>query len=190
MAKSFPIHSHQAQRGASLLEVLITILIMSFGLLGIAGLTVSSLQAAKLSQFQSTAMQLANDYAERIRANLPEKDDLLTYAMTDAYDGTTENVTVPECATAGACTKAEVASIDQAEWTNELRRRLPGGGAYVTREERGGVNIWVMLLEPGLDFDGDSTLSVAGTGGNQCPAEALAGYDGEAPICMYYRVNL
>lgn len=180
--------SRRSQHGASLLEVLITILIMSFGLLGIAGLTVSSLQSAKLAQFQSTALQLANDYSERIRGNISGAKDG-AYNMTDAYDGVTTDVTVPGCATAGACTAAELASIDQAEWTNELRRRLPGGGAYVVRDGLA-IDIWVMLLEPGLDFDGSSTLSVAGTGGSQCPAAALAGYAGEEPICMYYRVSI
>lgn len=180
--------SRRSQRGASLLEVLITILIMSFGLLGIAGLTVSSLQGAKLAQFQSTALQLANDYSERIRGNITGARNG-AYDMTAAYTGATANVWVPQCATLSACTAAELASIDQAEWTNELRRRLPGGGAYVTRDGLA-VDIWIILLEPGLQFDGDSTLSVAFTGGSQCPAAALAGYDGEFPVCMYYRVSI
>ncbi len=176
------------QRGASLLEVLITILILSFGLLGIAGLTAASLQANKIAQFQSTALQLVNDYADRMRGNAKGVAENNS-DMTTAYTGATGGVTVPTCATADACTSAELASIDRAEWTNNLRRRLPGGSAYV---EHNGltVDIWVMWLEPSMEFDDDTTLAVGATGGSQCPSEALAGYTGDTPICIYYRVSI
>lgn len=177
------------QRGASLLEVLITILIMSFGLLGIAGLTAASLQATKMAQFQTTGLQLVNDYAERMRGNALGVG-ANAYDMTASYTGSTASVTVPTCATADACTSAELASIDRAEWTNNLRQRLPAGGAYVQRNGLT-VDVWIMWQEPNQRFDDDSDLAVAGTGGSQCPAAALAGYSGDPPpICMYYRVSI
>lgn len=177
------------QQGASLLEVLITILIMSFGLLGVAGLTAASLQAVKIAQFQSTGLQLVNEYAERMRGNARGVADN-AYNMTDAYTGSTASVTVPTCATVDACNSAELASIDRAEWINNLRRRLPAGSAYV---EHNGliVDIWILWQEPNQRFDTDSDLSLSSTGGSQCPAAALAGYSGgEPPICMYYRVSI
>ena len=100
--------TRRGQQGASLLEVLITILILSFGLLGIAGLTAASLQTAKIAQFQSTALQLVNEYTERMRGNEPgvSTND---YDMTTAYSGATAGVPVPACAVADACTAAELA---------------------------------------------------------------------------------
>lgn len=181
--------TRRGQQGASLLEVLITILILSFGLLGVAGLTAASLQTAKIAQFQSTALQLVNEYTERMRGNEPgvSTND---YDMTTAYSGATAGVPVPACAVADACTAAELASIDRAEWTNNLRRRLPAGGAYVTRNGLA-VDVWIMWQEPSLDVDGTTTLAVGATGGSQCPAAALAGFGGtEPPICMYYRVSI
>lgn len=185
-------HAPQPRRdqyGASLLEVLITILIMSFGLLGLAGLTAASLQTAKIAQFQSTALQLVNEYTERMRGN---EQGVLgnNYDMTDAYSGVTTGVSVPVCAAADACTPAELAGIDRAEWINNLRRRLPAGGAYVLRNGLS-VDVWILWQEPSLDVDGTTTLAVGATGGSQCPAAALAGFSStEPPLCMYYRVSI
>lgn len=188
------------QHGASLLEVLITILILSFGLLGIAGLTATSLQAAKLSQYQSTAMQLVNDYADRMRVNVP---GLMAgqYDMTSAYTGATTKVTTTySCNWMTACdpyrsgvtpqdAATAMAAVDRTEWTNALRQRLPAGGAYVVRDGLA-VDIWILWQEPNMQFDASSDLSPAATGGSPCPEDALDGYQGPAPVCIYYRVSI
>lgn len=182
------IGASASQRGVTLLEVLITIFILSVGLLGIAGLTVTSLQNAKLSQFHSTASQLANDYADRMRGNaLGVAAD--QYDIVSAYDGATANETVPACGNPADCSAAELAGIDRVEWTNSLHLRLPGGGAYVKRNGLS-VDIWVIWQEPGLQYDGVSDLSTSGTGGSQCPADALTGYSGDAPVCTYFRFSI
>ncbi len=56
-------------RGFSLVEVLIALIIMSVGMLGIAGLYVQSMQAGRTSLFRHHAVTLAGDVADRIRAN-------------------------------------------------------------------------------------------------------------------------
>ncbi|MCK9514487.1 MAG: type IV pilus modification protein PilV [Ottowia sp.] len=185
----YPPSPRQAQCGASLLEVLIAILIMSFGMLGIAGLTAASLKTAKLAQFQSTALQLVNEYAESMRGNIAAVRNG-DYEMKSApYTGATSAVPVPGCDN-NDCTPAQIASIDKAEWINNLRRRLPAGGAYVDRDGLS-MDIWIIWQEPDLTLDEDSTLSVAGTGGNACPDDAIGeSYDGDPPVCMYYRVSL
>jgi type IV pilus assembly protein PilV len=180
--------SSPQQRGTTLLEVLITIFVLSLGLLGIAGLTAASLQNAKLSQFQTIALQLANDYADRMRGNV-QGVTANNYEITSAYDGTTASEAAPECGDPSHCTAAELADLDRAEWVNSLRQRLPGGGAYVTRSGLA-VDIWVIWQEPGLQYDDTSNLSVAGTGGSQCPPDALGGYSGDVPVCIYYRFSI
>lgn len=176
------------QCGATLLEVLITIFILSLGLLGVAGLTATSLQNAKLSQFHTTAQQLANDYADRMRGNV-QGVAANDYEITSAYDGAASLEAIPTCSDPGHCTAAELANVDRTEWMNSLRQRLPGGGAYVKRNGLA-VDIWVIWQEPGLQYDEASTLSVAATGGNQCPTESLSGYSGDTPICAYHRFSI
>ncbi|MCU0755726.1 MAG: type IV pilus modification protein PilV [Xanthomonadales bacterium] len=61
--------SGQRQRGVSLLEVLIAVLILSFGLLGVAALQVRSLQGTQSSNFRSNAALLTHEIVDAIRAN-------------------------------------------------------------------------------------------------------------------------
>lgn len=183
------------QKGSSLLEVLITMLIMSFGLLALGGLTAASLQYSKITQYQAIGSQLAVEYGDRMRGNVAGFQ-ANNYNQTTAYTGASSVVTVPACATATKCTPAEVAAIDIAEWTNGLRRRLPGGGAYVVRDATNtlSTDIWVMWVEPNLDFNTSAdSLSVSATGGDQCPANAgVAALPATtpAPRCMHFRMSL
>lgn len=55
--------------GFTLVEVLIALIIMSVGMLGIAGLYVHSMNAGRTSVFRHQAVSLAGDVADRIRAN-------------------------------------------------------------------------------------------------------------------------
>ncbi|MCG8370161.1 MAG: type IV pilus modification protein PilV, partial [Proteobacteria bacterium] len=59
----------ETSRGFSLVEVLIALIIMSVGMLGIAGLYVQSMQAGRTSMLRHHAVTLAGDIADRIRAN-------------------------------------------------------------------------------------------------------------------------
>lgn len=69
--------SFAAQRGTSLLEVLVTILILAIGLLGLAGLQ-ARLQVSEMESYQrSQALILLDDMASRIAANRP---NALSYA--------------------------------------------------------------------------------------------------------------
>ncbi|MEX0731358.1 MAG: type IV pilus modification protein PilV [Aquisalimonadaceae bacterium] len=63
-------NSHRdAQQGFSLLEVLVAILILSIGLLGLAGLQAASLRANQNAYFTSQSNLLAYDIVDRMRAN-------------------------------------------------------------------------------------------------------------------------
>ena len=60
---------HTRVSGFTLVEVLIALVILSVGMLGIAGLYVHSMQAGRTSIFRHHAVTLAGDIADRIRAN-------------------------------------------------------------------------------------------------------------------------
>ncbi len=185
----------QFQAGASLLEVLVTILIMSFGMLAFGGLTAAALQYSKMAQYQTIGTQLAAEYGDRMRGNV-DGFRANNYNQTTPYAGVSSLVSVPACATATKCTSAELAAIDVAEWTNSLRQRLPGGGAYVTHSDANNTlaaDIWVMWSEPNLKYAvSNNDLSVSSSGGSQCPDAALAGLPASIPTprCMYFRMSL
>lgn len=57
------------QLGFSLLEVLVSILVLSIGLLGLGGLQMTSLKGANNAHFRTVAGIAATDLAERMRIN-------------------------------------------------------------------------------------------------------------------------
>jgi type IV pilus assembly protein PilV len=59
----------QKQLGVSLIEILVAILILSFGLLGVAGLMTTGMKNTQSSQYRTQASFLAYDIAERMRTN-------------------------------------------------------------------------------------------------------------------------
>ncbi|HZE18056.1 MAG TPA: type IV pilus modification protein PilV, partial [Mycobacterium sp.] len=70
MNSRFPTHScRRQQAGVGLMEVLITVLVLSIGLLGLAGLQATGLRNNHGSLLRTQATMLAADMADRIRAN-------------------------------------------------------------------------------------------------------------------------
>jgi len=102
--------SLQAQRGMTLIEVLVTILILSIGLLGMAGLQ-SRLQTSEVEAYQrSQALLLLNDMANRIASNRNEADEYVTGSSSPLGVGTS-------CLSALSNTQ----EIDFSEWCNALQ---------------------------------------------------------------------
>ncbi len=112
------------QRGFNLVEVLIALIIMSVGMLGIAGLYVQSLQAGRTSMFRHNAITLAGDVADRIRAN-PRA--LAAYAGAGADNGCVEGNK--------NCTPAEMAGNDILLWEQQADDTLPAGDVEITFDD-------------------------------------------------------
>ena len=68
-----------------MLEVLIAILLLSFGMLSMAAMVSFVVQMPKLSGYRATAVNLASDYIDRIRAN-PAGFSSGGYDKTSSYD--------------------------------------------------------------------------------------------------------
>ena len=106
MSPRLPAHS--AQRGTSLIEVLVSLLILTIGLLGLAGLQ-SRLQIAEMESYQRTqALILLNDMANRISANRHAAENYITSAPLGAGI---------DCPSAGALRQ----SLDIHEWCKALQ---------------------------------------------------------------------
>lgn len=109
------------QRGATLIEVLVTIVIVAFGLLGLAGLQMR-MQMSEMEAYQrSQALMLANDIASRIAANRLNSASYITASAV----GTGAN-----CSTTYSGTTR--AQIDLKEWCNALKgagEALASGGS-------------------------------------------------------------
>ncbi len=109
-------------RGASLIEALITLLIMSVGLLGMAALQFIGTKETASALRQSRAIWLARDMADRMRAN-PSRVEAGDY---DGIDTSTLPTSPPTCGTGNTCTPQQIVTYDINQW-GLLLRELPGG---------------------------------------------------------------
>lgn len=101
-------------RGFSLLEVMIAILVLSIGLLGMAGLQLNAMKFNQTATVRSHATFLAYDITDRMRANRG-------VAKAGGY----------EIASDEAATGTSVAQSDLSSWKDSLERFLPGGQGAV-----------------------------------------------------------
>ena len=114
------------QRGFSLLEVLISLAVLSIGLLGLAALQTVGLRINHDSYQRTQATMLAYDIADRMRANSVG----LAAGKYNAVLITT-NPTGPDCI-ASTCTPAEVADYDIRTWHEILALKLSGGEGAIS----------------------------------------------------------
>jgi len=101
-----PLH-----KGSSLLEVLITVLILSFGLLGLAGLQNKNQQALQEAYQRAQALLLLSDLSERMNANRVAAPNYVFANTLGTGDSQPENCnSLPVTATKDLC-----------EWSNALK---------------------------------------------------------------------
>ena len=108
------------QRGVSIVEALVALLVLSVGMLGIAVMYLESVRANRTALSRTLAIHLVNDMADRIRSNRMGRG---TYALTFG----TAPPTKVDCASAD-CTPDKLASYDMNEWYTAVMNALPSGG--------------------------------------------------------------
>lgn len=122
-----------AAAGFSLLEVLIALLVLSIGLLGLAGLQANAVSFNHSAYMRSQATNLAYDIGDRMRTN-----------RQAALDGAYEHAAVNP---APACTDdvdgGTVADRDISAWHISLTCALPNGNGSVVLEDDGRLIITV-----------------------------------------------
>ena len=114
--------AHNRQRGVSLVESMIALLVISVGLLGIAALQITSMKQNNSALQHSQAVWIGYNIADRIRANYGQ---FVNYAGIDTSIGYTQ-----DCST-GSCTNAQMIVADAADWSTEVQN-LPAGRGTIT----------------------------------------------------------
>ncbi len=111
-----PIHIAQ---GFTLIEILVSIIIIAIGLLGVAGLQTITLRQNYNSHLLTQASFQANDMIERMRSNM-------VGVQNGAYDSITGSETNPSCLP--ACTPEELAQYDANAWMTTTKLALNDSG--------------------------------------------------------------
>jgi type IV pilus assembly protein PilV len=174
--------------GASLVEVLVSILLAAIGLLALAGANVASIRYSKMSQYRGTATLLASDLAERMRAN---QAGLASYVVSADFDG---QATQPSATTAcegysNTCTSAALAAYDMAIWQRLVRSQLPEGSVFVTPSTSLTVlaaDVWVAWRDPAV-ADPSENNTDSRNAAKECPS----GFSTDKSVrCSYFRINI
>lgn len=118
------ISSNKQMKGVGLVEVLVALVVISIGMLGLAAMYVTSMQAKTTSLSRMKAVNLAYDIADRIRAN-STAGAAYVLAATDA-------TTATDCATVN-CTAAQMAASDLNQWNSMVTDPITGLPGTVTR---------------------------------------------------------
>lgn len=113
----------RTQRGFTLIEVLVTLLVLAIGLLGLAGMNARMLNSQFEAYQRAHAMMLVEDMASRIRSN-PQAARNGDYD-TDTVQGLAEET----------CTGSYGVSIDLCEWNQALR----GASVEVSGQQLGSI---------------------------------------------------
>lgn len=107
------------QRGVSLIEVMMAVLIFSIGLIGLASLMVVALRSNQAGYLRTQVTYLAHNMADRMSAN-----------PIGVWSGDYNSASYPVSTTndcAAGCTPAQLATHDQQMWSSQLKTFLPPG---------------------------------------------------------------
>lgn len=109
----------RSQLGFSLVEVMVSVLVTSVSVLGMAGMQITSKRAGYEAIQRTTATTLAMDVLERMRSN---PDALATYATTGIGGATITAEPIPKCSndTTDICNAAQLAAHDLWEWEQAI----------------------------------------------------------------------
>ncbi len=150
--------SRPSEAGFSLVEVLVSVVILSFGMLGMVGLQATSLQANREARLQSTASEMARELGELMRGNADVFFDPTTKAplSTSPYFFTSAAPpTASTCLNVGSncATTTDIANAEVTEWLTRLNDQLPGARVEVCLDSApysGGLPAWGCTAASGI----------------------------------------
>ena len=190
-----PLPGPSGARGTSLIEVLVALLVMTLGLMAMISLHTAAVRYHKMAEFRSVATQLAEDYGDRMRANLTGARNG-NYVRQVAWSEVPTKMTDPGISCQDNCDStsmaAQVAASDIAQWFNNAAGMLPGVGLFA--QQPVGASASTMVMDVWITWR-DPSANATETATNQmleaayiCPAGM-----GTVPAevrCLRYRFTL
>ncbi len=134
----YPFISQQSKSaGFSLAEILVSLFILSVGMLGMASLQISGLRNSATSTYRTDATQLSYDIADCMRVNSLAVEGNV---FQDIDIGHEDTVTDPELtcvqtstsATVSACDASDMAAVDLYHWIIRVRQKLPEANIQIS----------------------------------------------------------
>ncbi|WP_180051811.1 type IV pilus modification protein PilV [Acinetobacter sp. YH12099] len=184
------MNNRNIQQGVGMMEVLVSLLLLAIAVLGFVGLQLRAVDAANESLNKIQAMNIARDFAERIRINpyaftlLDKNNALITNGSTksayvkavEEYGALTTSHTWASCFGSSSCTSANMAIedvkqvVDKANQQGMTMNILPCATS-ITTEEGGESTTSSTNLNSGRNciyVAWDTTTATEGSGDNDC----------------------
>ena len=114
----------QPQRGVTLIESLVAVVVIALGILGILGVQMRTLTDTQTGVRRAQAIRLIEDMGERMKVNPNALANINAYVTAFA-----DTPTLPNCAS--GCNAAQLAAYDVAVWKRIVRENLPTGQASI-----------------------------------------------------------
>lgn len=157
--RSSNLRVRRQQRGDTMIEILVTILVLAVGVLGVAAMQITTLKNLNSSHSASIASMLAEDFGERMRANSAA-------ALDNDYNHSSAPTSETNCV-ANTCDAGDLAIYDMNSWWQSLNANLPSATGQVARAM--GTDTFVITVR----WDEDRS----GSEGTNCPVESEADLD-------------
>lgn len=154
------------ERGFSMIEVLISLVLIAVAMLGAANLQLQALKLAKGASFRVHAVTLAMEIGERMEAN---RSGAVAGSYVTLTSGgscptspcTTARTVAKDCITS-ACDAAELATADLGSWEASLLTRLPSANWTIANTTPGNPSTYTVVVS-WQDRRDSSTYSTTGT---------------------------
>lgn len=125
---------HNRSGGFSLVEVLVSILVLAVGLMGAAVMQLTAARTTDQSNFHNNAVVLATQIADEMRANSTEMRNASSSFLNVRYLPGGPVGSFPTNCYTSVCTFSEWAKQSEVEWREKMRDSLPNGRLEICRD--------------------------------------------------------
>jgi type IV pilus assembly protein PilV len=139
--------------GFTLIEVMISMIVLSLGLLGLAALETKTLRDNQNAYYRSLASQFAYELADRMRVNNAEAKKTTSKYYLDPDQAQSQ----PTCESAPGCSPIFMAEHDLFQWNSLITDALPMSSGIITKS--GGAFLITIQWDENRDGDPSNDAS-------------------------------
>lgn len=164
-------HSALTAGGFTLIEILVAVVVLSFGMLGLVGVQAFAMQANREARLQSKAASLSRELADMMRGNNVVAVKTSTADNPYLYSGATP-ITANTClgvsnSGAGCSSAQNVAQSEMTDWLSRVNSALPGAVVVVCFDrapfDSGGLPQWACTPGTGVDTNRMAVIKMGWT---------------------------
>ncbi len=172
--------SKKKQRGFSMIEVLVSLIVIGVGLLGLTGLQIASVKGTNNAHSRNVATNLIMDLSERMRANSLGVDD--GFYENDISCASSES---SQCKSTSFCSPEQIARIDVQEvMCGVLKNGKREGGAANLLPNSSLVIDHNVDCDTNIDSDNETSINVSWSHISEHKDQMLASAENSIDICV------